>query len=316
MNDNRQGSGQFVGRPDSRLFEGGSSFQTLTNLGHSSYQSLQLRADQRSPTRLGLRFGANYAWSHSLDNVSTLGNDDRGTGTSSYLLNPFDPTLDRGSSDYDVRHRLAAYFIWQPPALRRSALLGGWEFSGIVSFQTGQPFSLIDDGVPGREAFDDTRPRVTGRLPAPYSAGQMIADALTPNAFLYLPLNPIRDSAGNCLQASGPLSCELSVNGPYNGTIGRNNYRRPGTSFQNLTVMRNFDLSHVGRPGLRLQVRAEFYNPLNHSNLYLNFKTNDAAQQSFNASSGTSPGVTASYGAPDCLPQEARQVVLAIKILF
>jgi hypothetical protein len=48
----------------------------------------------------------------------------------------------------------------------------------------------------------------------------------------------------------------------------------------------------------------------------VNFKTNDAAQQSFNASSGTSPGVTASYCAPDCLPQEARQVVLAIKILF
>ena len=170
--------------------------------------------------------------------------------------------------------------------------------------------------MPGREAFDDTRPRVTGRLPSPYSAGQMIADALTPNAFLYLPLNPIRDSAGNCLQGSGPLSCELSVNGPYNSTIGRNNYRRPGTSFQNLAVMRNFDLSPVGRPGLRLQVRAEFYNPLNHSNLYVNFKTNDAAQQSFNTRTGRSPGVTASYGAPDSLPQEARQVVLAIKILF
>ena len=96
MNDNRQGSGQFVGRPDTRLFEGGSSFQTLTNLGHSSYQSLQLRADQRGPTRLGLQFGANYAWSHSVDNVSTLGNDDRGTGTSEYLLNPFDPDSGQG----------------------------------------------------------------------------------------------------------------------------------------------------------------------------------------------------------------------------
>jgi hypothetical protein len=313
MNDNRQGSGQFVGRPDTRLFEGGSSFETLTNLGHSSYQSLQIKVDQRTPTALGLQFGANYTWSHSIDNVSSLANDDRVAGTSSYLLDPFNPALDKGSSDYDVRHRLAAYFIWQPPAQRHNVLLSGWEFSGILCFQTGQPFSLIDDGGPGTDELDNARPRVAGPLPARLSGSQMVADARTPNTFLVLPLNPIRDSAGNCRTGNTPLTCELSVNGPYGGTIGRNNYRRPGTGFQNLAVMRNFGL---GRQGLKLQFRAEFYNPLNHSNLYVNYNTNDAAQQSFNTSTGTTPGVTASYGAPDRLPQEARQVVLALKILF
>ena len=316
MNDNRQGSGQFVGRPDTRLFEGASSFQTLSNLGHSSYQALQIRADRRTPARLGLQFGANYTWSHSVDNLSSLANDDRVAGTSAYLLDPFNPAPDKGSSDYDARHRLAAYFIWQPPALRHIPWLGGWEFSGILSFQTGQPFSLEDGGVPGIEALDDARPRVTGPLPAVFPAGRMVADALSANTFLYLPLNPIRDAAGNCLKLTAPLSCQLSVNGPYGGTIGRNIYRRPGTSFQNLAVMRNFDLARLGRPGIRLQVRAEFYNPLNHSNLYVNYDTNDAAQQSFNTRTGTTPGVTASYGAPDRLPQEARQVVLALKIFF
>jgi hypothetical protein len=245
-----------------------------------------------------------------------LANDDRVAGTSSYLLDPFNPALDKGSSDYDVRHRLAAYFIWQPPAARHNVLLGGWEFSGILGFQTGQPFSLIDDGVPGTDELDNTRPRVTGTLPARLSDSQMVADARTPNTFLILPLNPIRDSAGNCPTGNTPLTCERSVNGPYGGTIGRNNYRRPGTGFQNLAVMRNFDLSRLGRQGLKLQFRAEFYNPLNHSNLYVNYNTNDAAQQSFNTRTGTTPGVTASYGAPDRLPQEARQVVLALKILF
>ena len=315
MNDNRQGSGQFVGRPDTRLFEGGSSFETLGNLGHSNYQSLQIKVDQRAPTALGLQFGANYTWSHSVDNVSSLANDDRVAGTSSYLLDPFNPALDKGSSDYDVRHRLAAYFIWQPPA-RHNVLLRGWEFSGILCFQTGQPFSLIDDGVPDTDELDDTRPRVTGPLPARLSGSQMVADARTPNTFLILPLNPIRDSAGDCWNSTTPLTCELSVNGPYGGAIGRNNYRRPGTGFQNLAVMRNFDLSRLGRQGLKLQFRAEFYNPLNHSNLYVNYNTNDAAQQSFNTRTGTTPGVTASYGTPDGLPQEARQVVLALKILF
>src|SRR5450432_593256 len=315
-NDNRQGSGQLVGRPDTRLFEDGSSFESLNNLGHSSYQSLQIRVDQRAPTRLGLQFGANYTWSHSIDNVSSLGNDDRVAGTTSYLLDPFNPSLDKGSSDFDVRHRLTAYFIWQPPAVRHNVLLDGWEFSGILSFQTGQPFSLIDGGAPGKEGLDEMRPLVTGPLPAQFSSSQMVADSLTPNQFLVLPLNPIRDSAGNCWTGSTPLSCEPSVNGPYGGTIGRNNYSRPGTAFQNLVVMRNFDLSRLGRQGLRLQFRAEFYNPLNHSNLYVNYRTNDAAQQSFNTGTGTTPGVTASYGTPDRLPQEARQVVLALKILF
>jgi hypothetical protein len=317
VNDNRQGSGEFVGRPDTRLFEGGSSFEALSNRGHSSYQSLQIKVEQRSPAALGLQFGANYSWSHSIDNVSSLANDDRVAGTSSYLLDPFNPALDKGSSDYDVRHRLAAYFIWQPPAVRHNVLLRGWEVSGILGFQTGQPFSLVDDGVPGTDEVDDTRPRVTGQLPAVLSGSHMVADARTPNTFLILPLNPIRDSAGNCWTGgSAPLTCELSVNGPYGGTIGRNNYRRPGTGFQNVAVMRNFDLSRLGRQGLKLQFRAEFYNPLNHSNLYVNYNTNDAAQQSFNTRTGTAPGVTASYGAPDRLPQEARQVVLALKLLF
>jgi hypothetical protein len=316
LNDNRQGSGVYVGRPGTRLFEGGSSFQSLTNLGHSSYQALQLRADQRSSARLGVQFGANYTWSHSIDNISSLADDDRVAGTSSFLLDPFDRSFDKGSSDFDVRHRLALYFICEPPARRRGLLLDGWQVSGILSFQTGQPFSLLDGGVPGREAFDDTRPRVTGAPAGPFPSGHLPADALTPNTFLYLPLNPIRDADGNCLAGSAPLSCQVSLNGPYSGTIGRNTFRRPGTAFQNLAVMRKFDLSRLGRPGLVLQLRAEFYNPLNHSNLYVNFRTNDAAQQSFNTRSGSVPGVTASYGTPDQMPQEARQLVLAVKIAF
>jgi hypothetical protein len=316
MDDNRPGSGQFVGRPGTRLFEGGSAFESLTNLGHSSYHALQIKVEQRSPTRFGLQFGANYTLSHSIDNVSSLGADDRVAGTDVNLLDPFNPSLDKGSSDFDVRHRLAGYFMWQPPAIRHNVLMGGWELAGILSFQTGQPFSLFDGGVPGAEELEDTRPRVSGQLPAEFSRGQMLPDALTPNDFLILPLNPIRDSAGNCLQASLPLMCQLSGNGPFGDTIGRNNYRRPGTTFQNLAIMRNFDLSRLGRQGIRLQLRTEVYNPLNHSNLYVNYKTNDAAQRSFNTTSGSSPGVTASFGTPDGLPQEARQIVLALKVLF
>jgi hypothetical protein len=147
---------------------------------------------------------ASYTWSHSIDNVSSLAGDDRVAGTSSYLLDPFNPALDKGSSGFDVRHRLAPYFIWQPPITSHHLLLNGWELSGILSFQTGQPFSLVDAGVPGRDELDDTRPGVTGALPALLNGSRMVADSRTPNTFLILPLNPIRDSAGNYLTGRAP----------------------------------------------------------------------------------------------------------------
>ena len=54
--------------------------------------------DRRRPTAAGLQFGANYTWSHSIDNVSSLAGDDRVAGTSSYMLDPFNP-----ANGYDAR---------------------------------------------------------------------------------------------------------------------------------------------------------------------------------------------------------------------
>ena len=61
---------------------------------------------------------------------------------------------------------------------------------------------------------------------------------------------------------------------------------------------------------MSLQFRAEFYNLLNHSNLYLNSGTADINTQSFTNSFGASvPGVTGSY-------RDNRQIVLALRFLF
>lgn len=318
MNDNRLGSGAFVGRPGTRLFENASSFAAISNLAHSSYHALQLRADARGLRPLGVQFGASYTWSHSIDNASSLGGEDRIVGLSSYLLDPFNPSLDKGSSDYDIRHRFVAYFIWDAPRMRRipaalRAVTADWQVTGLVSLQSGQPFSLTDTGVPDRDQVDNTRPRVAGVLPQPLDHFQ--PDPRTPNVFLYLPVNPIRYANGNCYAASAPLACEPSVNGPYDGIIGRNTYNRPGTQFQNVALVKSFSLSPL-REGMRLQFRAEFYNLFNHPNLYINVGSNNVAHSSFNTAISSIPGVTVSYGRPDRLPQEARQTVLALKLMF
>ena len=323
VNTNRIGGGQFAGRPGERLVSGASGFITINNLAESSYHGLQLKVDSLNIRNLGLQFGANYTWSHSIDDVSSLVGDDLASGGSGLPLDAFNPWLDKGSSDYDMRHRLTGHVIWQVPMGTSSTgykkyLLGGWEISGILSFQTGQPFSLRDNRVPDRDVADNTRPRVTGPLPQILSGDAIRPDARTPNAFLILPVNPVRYSDGACIPNAMPLACQVSVNGPFDGALGRNTFRRPGTHFQNIAFIKNIDLPPVaGREGMKLQYRAEFYNVFNHSNLYFKVDTGNVTAPSFNTPEGaTVPGVMASFGTPDRFPQEARQVVMALKLIF
>src|SRR5262249_28026006 len=57
----------------SRLNQVLSNIVARGNGGHSSYHALQLRMDSRRVSRLGLELGANYTWSHSVDNRSVSG---------------------------------------------------------------------------------------------------------------------------------------------------------------------------------------------------------------------------------------------------
>ena len=321
LNINRIGSGVFDGRPGERLFNSASSFTTISNQANSSFHALQLRMESPGIKNIGLQFGANYTWSHSIDSASSLlGND---VSNSLFPLDAFNPKLDKGSSDHDVRHRMVGHFVWQLPfgstsRLSKRQLLSGWEITGIVSFQAGQPFNLRDSRVADRDLADNTRPRVTGPLPGALRGSNLVADARTPNAFLILPLNTVRRADGSCLEGAAPFGCQVSVNGPFQGSLGRNVFRGPGTHFQNLAFIKNFNLpASSRREGTKLQFRAEFYNFFNHSNLYFKADTANVAVSSFNTTGGVSvPGVLASFGTPERFPQEARQLVLAVKLIF
>ena len=280
------------------------------NGGHSSYEALQLRLDSRRLARWGVEFGVNYAWSHSIDNSSVSGLSGFLGGTGGNYLDSFQPSLDRGSSDFDVRHRFAAHWIWQIPLGRNSQdwsrhyLLDGWEISGLLSYQTGQPFSIVDSGLPDLSPGSNTRPRLTGTPPR---VGSLVPDALSPNSFLYLQINQVYDASGACIAGTAPFACEISVNGPFDGILSRNTFRQPGTYYQNTAVIKNIPLP---KEQIELQFRAEFYNLFNHPNLYINVGTNDVNAYSFNPPAGqTVPGVTASF-------KDNRQIVMALRLSF
>lgn len=277
------------------------------NGGHSSYQALQLRLDARRVQRIGLEFGGNYTWSHSIDNSSASGFTNSVAVTGRGYLDAFRPGLDRGSSDFDVRHRLAAHFIWELPLGNHSSgavryLVGGWEVSGLLTYQSGQPFTLSDLGAPGG-TMERTRPRLTGPLP---HRGDLIADAVAPNTYLYLPVNQVYDPVtGLCIANAAPFGCEISVNGPFDGTLPRSTFRQPGLFFQDTALLKNLPLPWRE---MQAQFRAEFYNVFNHPNLFVG--NTDISTNNFTNSTGAFvPGVTASFNGN-------REIVLALKILF
>ncbi|MGE5733679.1 MAG: TonB-dependent receptor domain-containing protein [Acidobacteriota bacterium] len=279
-----------------------------SNGSHSSFAALELRLDTRSVW--GAVFGVNYTWSHSVDNSSVSALSASVTEVGGNFLDAFNPSADRGSSDFDVRHRIAARWIWEFPLGKTSKqwkmryLMGGWEISGLLSYQTGQPFTIGDTGVPDfRE--ERTRPRLTGTVPR---VGPLIPDAVSPNTFLYLPINQVYDPAnGKCIANTTPFACEISVNGPFDGILPRNTFRQPGLYYQDTALLKNILLP---RDGMKLQFRVEFYNLFNHPNLYINAGTNDVNASTFTRSdSQLVPGVTASF-------KGNRQIVLAVKFIF
>ena len=278
------------------------------NGGRSSYNGLQVRVDSRHLSRLGLEFGGNYTWSHSIDNRSVSGLSLSVAETGIGYLDAFHPELDRGSSDFDVHHRIAAHFIWEVPGptlSNRAArhAIQGWEVSGFLTYQTGQPFSLADSRTPGWTG-ERTRPRLTGAPPRT----TLIPDLLSPNNYLFLPMNQVYDPvSGRCIADAKPLACEVSVNGPFYNVLPRNIFRQPGVFFLNTAVIKNFLLRHERA---RLQFRAEFYNVFNHPNLYVNGASTDVSTNSYtNAGGAFVPAVAASF-------RDNRQIVLALKMIF
>jgi hypothetical protein len=108
-----------------------------TNAFTSSYHGGQLILRHRA--RFGLQLNASYTFSKAIDTISDAFNARLG-------LNPtdnFNLNLDRGRADFDVRHKFVTDFNYEIPFFKENRWLGGWEATGIVTVQTGAPFSVF-----------------------------------------------------------------------------------------------------------------------------------------------------------------------------
>ncbi|MGH9843981.1 MAG: carboxypeptidase regulatory-like domain-containing protein, partial [Blastocatellia bacterium] len=122
-----------------------------SSIANSDYRAFTLSVRQRYKTSLTMDF--NYTLSNSKDDASGL---QTASVTGVNILNPFRQRDNYSFSSFDVRHIINSNFVWQLPIgkgrwlLGKSSrvadsLLGGWQFSGIVRYNSGLPFSTPYD---------------------------------------------------------------------------------------------------------------------------------------------------------------------------
>ena len=241
--------------------------------GYSHYNGLNLRFQTNNWGKTGLSIVSNYTWSHALDNLSSTFSESsggsNGIGNLGYL-NAAIPSLDYGSSDFDVRHRYVLSTIWNEPWFNsgkgwQRQVLGGWNLAPIFTVRSGVPFTVSDS----TNSLNFT----TGPYGAPrytsngfYSANTGAGVAIGANNFNLLTL-PKADSYVGYLGISdfGPYPANMSA---------RNGFRGPGAWNFDMSLMKNFQLTER----FQLQFRAESFDLFNHHNMYVNGFVADAAQ--------------------------------------
>jgi hypothetical protein len=131
----------------------GSGLQ-VTSIFNSNYHGLQTTLTHRL-TR-GLSFQAAYTWSKAIDDITAPTAFFLFPGQTSRIQDVRNPQLDRGLSAFDLRHRFVTSFDYELPFFKNSAtvvhqVLGGWRWSGIVTLQSGRPFTVTDSSDPNRD---------------------------------------------------------------------------------------------------------------------------------------------------------------------
>ena len=112
--------------------------------GTSHYDAANVRLNANNLQRLGLQMSVNYTFSHALDTLSSTFSESNDNFNLGYT-NPYNPGLDYGNADYDVRQRVSIGGIYQPTFLEfkgnryAHAIAGGLEFAPIAILRSGTP---------------------------------------------------------------------------------------------------------------------------------------------------------------------------------
>lgn len=227
--------------------------------GHSSYNSMNVRYDIADIGHSGLTLRMNYTYSHSIDDLSDT------FSSSGNQFNPGytdfqHPSIDKGSSNFDNRHRIALAAIWDVPFARHlnskaKYLLDGWEFAPLFTARTGAPYTIYDIT---NDNYVYTRVILNQQMPA--ATRQAVSgqpDTYTLYDFSNISVNE---------NYVNPITGDADF-GPFPaGMTGRDAFKTPGTWNLDLGIYKNTKITER----VSLQLRLETYNAFNHANFIVN----------------------------------------------
>jgi hypothetical protein len=218
--------------------------------GNSTFHSLQAKVEKRFST--GFSVLTSYTYGKSIGD--TPGFASNSNASKAIPQNAYNLSAERGLSDFDIRQRLVVSSIYQLPfgAGRKfvpagvgAKLLGGWQVSGILSLQSGSPFTPYYTANISNTFTSSDRPNVVG----------------DPNA-----------GPKTVQQWFNTAAFQTPASGTF-GNAGRNIIQGPALYNLDLAVSRTFSV----REWLALQFRSEFFDSLNHPNFSLPLATVDGA---------------------------------------
>lgn len=264
--------------------------------GFSHYNSVAVRADLTSIGNSGLSLHSSYTYSHAFDNLSSTFSESNNNANLG-LLDPFNPRLDKGNADFDQRHRWVFSATWDVPFARNMSsgakrIFDGWTVAPIISVRSGFPFTLFDC----TNAFA-VCPRAFQT--APHSRnGSPVSESGSANTFDYFDFSSGFDSS-----YMNPVA-GISDFGPFpKNMLTRGYFYGPGAYNVDLGIYKTTKITER----FSLQLRGEFFNILNHSNLWITQSDNDLS---------ATTTVHAQKGVPPVNADERRNVQLALKLIF
>ena len=209
--------------------------------GWSNYNAGNIKLERRSSD---LALVALYTYAKDMDDKSAAA----GVGaTNSYNghLDDHDPKLDYAPSDFNVGQRFVASYVWNLPFGRgkkyacgvnkaTDIVVGGWQLTGIATFQKGFPFSILGNDLDGLLSAPNQR---ANRIGNPYSGPQRKLNQWFNTSAFRQPL-------------AGAF-----------GTEGRNTIVGPGIENWDMGVIKNFAITERAN----FQFRVESFNTFNHT---------------------------------------------------
>jgi Carboxypeptidase regulatory-like domain len=206
----------------------------------SNYNGLQLALTKRFSR--GFQVSSNYTLSKV---VGDFAGERQLTGGE---LIPYfmyqDPALMWGPLDQDHRHRFTTSWVMDLPGQNLSGpirfVLGGWQWSGVMQYQTGRPFTVTSGTDNSLDGIGNDRAKLTG---ADYNA-------IPATACL------------NCVWYFNPAAFATNDLGTF-GNVGKGAYYGPSLHSWDMGLSKNFRFNAASY----VQARVEFFNIFNQVNL-------------------------------------------------